>query len=202
MSEPVPVAPAPPPSPAPAAPEASAARAAFRRRAWFTLICIALAVAALDQVTKRWAHHTLRSAPQGRITVIDDYFVFSYVRNPGAAWGFLARASEQFRHPFFLSISVLAMLFILYIHWKLEPGQRLLLVAISLVMGGAIGNFLDRVRLRYVIDFIELHWRHRYHWPTFNVADVAISVGVGLLVLEMIIGRRRPSPAVGGGGAA
>jgi signal peptidase II len=197
MSEPVPVAPAP--SPAPAPPDASAVRKTFRRRAWLTLILIALAVTALDQVTKRWAHHSLRSAPQGRITVIDDYFVFSYVRNPGAAWGFLARASERFRHPFFLSISVVAMLFILYIHLRLEPGQRLLLVAISLVMSGAIGNLLDRVRLRYVIDFIELHWRHRYHWPTFNVADVAISVGVALLVLEMIVGRRRASPAVGGG---
>ena len=185
---------------------ARAARAAFRRRAWLTLLLIALAVTVLDQASKHWAQHTLRAAPQGRITVLDDYFVLSYVRNPGAAWGFLAHTSEQYRHPFFLGISLAAMLFILYIHSRLEPGQRLLLVAISLVMGGAVGNFLDRLRLRYVIDFIELHWRHRYHWPTFNVADMAISIGVVLLLLEMVFGpaarRRRTRRAAGGGGGA
>jgi signal peptidase II len=172
---------------------ASAARS-FARTKWVVLIAIALVVVACDQLTKHWAHEELQRRPGGRITVVEGYAAFAYIRNPGAAWGFLARAKESFRQPFFVSISVLAMLFILYIHWRLEPGQHLLLVALSLVMGGALGNFIDRVRFSFVVDFIKVHWRHRYEWPTFNVADIAITVGVILLFAEMFLGpflRRR-----------
>lgn len=173
--------------------QAGAARA-FARTKWVVLLAVVLVVVAADQLTKHWAHEELQRQPGGRITVIEGYAAFAYIRNPGAAWGFLARAKESFRQPFFLSISVLAMLFILYIHWRLEPGQLLLLVALSLVMGGAIGNFIDRLRFNFVVDFIKVHYRHRYEWPTFNVADIAITVGVILLFAEMLLGpylRRR-----------
>jgi signal peptidase II len=167
---------------------------AFARTKWVVLLAVVLVVVAADQLTKHWAHEELQHRPGGRITVVEGYAAFAYIRNPGAAWGFLARAHESFRQPFFLGISVLAMLFILYIHWRLEPGQLLLLVALSLVMGGAIGNFIDRLRFNFVVDFIKVHWRHRYEWPTFNVADIAITVGVILLFAEMLLGpylRRR-----------
>lgn len=204
MSEPEQPAPSLPSDPpaAPAGPPGWSPEqlAGFRRRAWLVLALISAVVLLLDQGSKHWAQQELRHAPRSRITLIDDYLAFTYVRNPGAAWGFLARTSERFRHPFFIGVSLAAMLFILYIHSRLEPGQWLLLTAISLVMGGAAGNFVDRIRLRYVIDFIELHWRHRFRWPTFNVADIAISVGVGLLLLEMLFGpwwrrRRGADPA-------
>ena len=171
-----------------------AAARAFARTKWVVLIAVVLVVVAADQLTKHWAHEELQRRPGGRITVIEGYAAFAYIRNPGAAWGFLARAHESFRQPFFLGISVLAMLFILYIHWRLEPGQRLLLAALSLVMGGALGNFIDRLRFNFVVDFIKVHWRHRYEWPTFNIADIAITVGVILLFAEMLLGpylRRR-----------
>jgi signal peptidase II len=160
----------------------------FRKAKWITFLLITLAVAALDQWSKQWAQQDLQYRDRGRISVIDNYFAFSYVRNPGAAWGFLAKASESFRQPFFVIISIAAILFILYIHHRLEPGQWLVLLAISLVMGGAVGNSIDRFHYRYVVDFIELHYQHRYKWPTFNVADIAITIGVILLFFEMFLG--------------
>jgi len=195
---------APEASPAPTSapsPEASAeptvspeAARAFARAKWIVLLAVTLAVVGLDQWSKHWAQGPLRDQHAGRLTVIEGYLDFAYVRNPGAAWGFLARSPESFRQPFFVVISLAAMLFILYIHWRLEPGQRALLLALSLVLGGAVGNFIDRVRFRYVVDFIEAHLRFRYKWPTFNVADIAITLGVMLLVGEMLFGpwwRRR-----------
>jgi signal peptidase II len=171
----------------------------FSRAKWIVLVVITLVVGIADQASKRWAQHELQRRPGGRTTVIAGYATFSYVRNPGAAWGFLARAKESFRQPFFVAISVAAMLFILYIHLRLEPGQYLLLVALSLVMGGAVGNFIDRLRYHYVIDFIKLHYRE-HEWPTFNVADIAITLGVILLFGEMFFGpafRRRRERARG-----
>jgi signal peptidase II len=170
---------------------APAARArSFRRTKWVILLVVTLLVAALDQASKHWAETELQQRPGGKITLVRDYLSFNYVRNPGAAWGFLARAKESFRQPFFITISVLAMAFILFVHFRLEPGQLLLLVALSLVMGGAVGNFIDRLRHHYVVDFIKMHFRHRYEWPTYNVADVAITIGVALLFIEMFVGHK------------
>jgi signal peptidase II len=169
-----------------------AERSAFRRRAWLVLAAIAVVVLALDQWSKHWAHTTLRFEHGGRLALVEGYLDLAYVRNPGAAWGFLARSSESFRQPFFIAVSLVAMLFILYLFVRLEAGQHLLLYALSLVMGGALGNFADRLRFQYVIDFIELHLQHRHRWPTFNVADMAITIGVGLLFVEMFLSRKRP----------
>jgi signal peptidase II len=176
----------------------------FRQTKWAVLLLVTLVSAGLDQWTKHWAHTQLRFQPGGRITIVENYMAFSYVRNPGAAWGFLARADESFRKPFFTIINLLAMAFILYIHSRLEPKQRLLLFALSLVMSGAVGNFIDRLRFNYVVDFIKVHLRDRFEWPTFNVADIAITVGVILLFAEMFISpylerKRQQSPTVATG---
>lgn len=166
---------------------------------WLALLLITLVVCALDQCTKHWAQHDLQVRPGRRIVLVEGYLALSYVRNPGAAWGFLARSNESFRRPFFIGISVLAMGFILYLFRRLERGQLLLMTALSLVMGGAIGNFIDRLRYNYVVDFVDFHVGHRFKWPTFNVADVAITVGVVLLFVEMFVLprlRRRRAGAV------
>ena len=125
--------------------------------------------------------------------VIDDYWHFRYVENPGAAWGLFASMSESFRRPFFHLVSLVALGFILYLYVQLKPEQRGLSWALALVAGGAVGNFVDRVLRGYVIDFIDWHWRNQpgMHWPTFNVADAAICVGVGMLVLDSL---RSPRP--------
>ena len=158
---------------------------------WFILLTICLIIGGIDQWSKHWAQTQLRTEHGGRVTLLKDYVALTYVRNPGAAWGFLARADRSFRRPFFLVVSFAAVFFILHLFRKLRFDQTLMMVALSLIMSGAIGNLIDRIRLGYVIDFLDFHIDTRFRWPTFNVADVAISTGVGLLLLEMILSRRK-----------
>jgi signal peptidase II len=127
---------------------------------------------------------------------IEDYWHFRYVENPGAAWGLFANLPDTARRIFFHVVSLAALAFILAMYVRLEPGQRLVRVALSLVAGGALGNFMDRLARGYVIDFIDWHWRNQpgMRWPTFNVADAAICVGVALMLLDSLR-LRRSEPA-------
>ena len=129
--------------------------------------------------------------PSGRFTiaVVDDFWHFRYLENPGAAWGFLSTAPAWFRGPFFVSVSLLAMLLIVLYYRSLRSEQILLRSALALVFGGAVGNFIDRIRLGYVVDFIDWHWYSGPHWPTFNIADSCICVGVMLMVLDMVVNK-------------
>lgn len=127
-----------------------------------------------------------------------------YTQNRGAAWGVLAGAGEKFRVPFFYLVSLAAVIFIFSYYRKLSNGQRYQQIALALVLGGALGNALDRLLRGYVIDFIDWHWfdpqwlRPALHWPTFNVADSGISVGLVLLFLEMFF-VKKPSAAAAPG---
>ncbi|WP_257462118.1 signal peptidase II [Archangium lipolyticum] len=117
---------------------------------------------------------------------IEDYWHFRYVENPGAAWGMFATLPESVRRPFFHVVSLVALGFILFMYVRLTPEQKSVRWALALVTGGALGNFMDRLLRGYVIDFIDWHWRNQpgMRWPTFNVADAAICIGVGLLLLD------------------
>jgi signal peptidase II len=125
----------------------------------------------------------------------------NYVENPGAAWGLFRGLSERVRNLFFTAISLGAVGFILHYYRKLEDRQRFLQVALAFVLTGAIGNFVDRLARGYVVDFIEWHWWNRpdLRWPTFNLADSLIVVGVAMLVLFPSPARRPPG-APGDGG--
>lgn len=118
-------------------------------------------------------------------TLVAGYLDYRYVENPGATWGFLAD-QPGIREPVLISVAALAALFILWMAWRLQPGQHLLGAGLGLVLSGAIGNLIDRARLSYVIDFIDFHLQESFRWPTFNVADIAIVVGVGLLLLDSL----------------
>ena len=124
--------------------------------------------------------------------VVPSFWQNLYTQNRGAAWGFLSRAGEQFRVPFFYLVSIAAVIFIFTYYRKLQVHQRYLQIALALVLGGAVGNALDRILRGYVIDFIDWHlndpgWHNpSRHWPTFNVADAGISVGLALLLLEAL----------------
>src|SRR5947207_3559071 len=119
-----------------------------------------------------------------------------YTQNRGAAWGVLSGAGERFRVPFFYLVSLVAVIFIFSYYRKLRNDQRYLQIALALVLGGAIGNAIDRVLRGYVIDFIDWHWfdpnwlRPSLHWPTFNVADSGITVGLVMLFLEMLFAKK------------
>lgn len=110
----------------------------------------------------------------------------NYVENPGAAWGLFRGLSERFRNGFFTVVSLGAVVFILRYYRKLREEHRFLQLALAFVLSGAVGNFLDRMARGYVVDFVEWYWWNRpdLRWPTFNVADSLIVVGVAMLVLH------------------
>ncbi|MCA9522565.1 MAG: signal peptidase II [Myxococcales bacterium] len=120
-----------------------------------------------------------------RIEVIPGFWRFHYAENSGAAWSFLADAPAKFRMIFFTAVSLIAIVAILVIFFRLKSTVDAVVWAFAMIVAGAIGNFVDRVRYNYVIDFIQWHWNDKAYWPTFNIADVAIVVGVALLVLDM-----------------
>lgn len=119
------------------------------------------------------------------VTVVSGYFDLIYARNPGAAWSFLADSPEAFRKTFFILTSIIAIILISIFLYKAELHQRRLILALALVLGGAAGNLIDRIAYGYVIDFIAWHIEDAY-WPTFNIADAWICVGVGLMGIEII----------------
>ena len=121
-----------------------------------------------------------------RIVVVEDHFDLEYTRNEGAAFSFLADADPTWRAPFFVLASVVAVLVILGILRGATLIQQILLWGLALLLGGALGNLIDRVRLGYVIDFIVWKWTDALRWPTFNFADAFIVVGVALMGLEMV----------------
>ena len=127
---------------------------------------------------------------------VEDYWHFRYVENPGAAWGLFGNLPDGARQTFFHVVSLAALAFIISMYVKLEPGQRAVRLALALVAGGALGNFLDRLMRGYVIDFVDWHWRNQpgMRWPTFNVADAAICVGVGLMLLDSFRSKRPTEP--------
>ena len=145
-----------------------------------TLSIIALVILVLDQATKLYVDANFRLYET--VPVISDFFHLTYVRNKGAAFGILSDSAV--RIPFFITVSIVAMLGILWYIKRIRDDQKLAIFSLSLVFSGALGNLIDRIRLGEVIDFLDIFWQ-RHHWPAFNVADSAITVGVALLFIEM-----------------
>ena len=145
---------------------------------------------AADLGSKLWAERRLDrpDAIFHPVELIKGHLDFVLAKNRGGAWGLLQDTQEYVRKPFFLVVSAVAITFILSLYRRLQPTQHALRWGLPLVLGGALGNFVDRIRYSYVIDFIHAHmtWGGKDHsWPTFNVADIAICVGVGLIALDM-----------------
>ena len=155
-----------------------------KNKKYLILILISLVILILDQVTKVAVDDQFRLGES--LAVVSDFFNLTYVRNTGAAFGFMADADPMFRVPFFLIIPIFALGFIIYLFRKVESQHFSVSIALSLVVGRAVGNLIDRVRLGYVIDFLDFHWGGKYHFPAFNVADSAICVGVAILMIDLI----------------
>lgn len=209
----------PEPAPALAAtaePSTPPAELSEGERPTFRFFGIVAAVSLIaDVTTKAWAEITLIHRPpsQGSIELIKDHLSFTLAYNPGGAWGLFQHHSEYVRRPFFLLVSLLAIAFIINLYGRLTPGQRALKWGLPLVLGGALGNLSDRIVRSNVIDFIDYQaqwiesmnrligkvvkgWSITDHWPTFNVADIAICVGVGLMAVDMFTSRRGVSASV------
>jgi signal peptidase II len=148
---------------------------------YILLITIVSLVSVIDQATKSYIVKSLKLYESN--VVIQHFFSLTYTRNPGAAFGFLAEQDGIFRSIFFLIISVVALFFLVYFFIKTPPEDTLTVVGLSLILGGAIGNFLDRVQRGEVVDFLDFYIG-RHHWWIFNIADSAITVGISILVLQ------------------
>jgi len=159
-----------------------------------TFYLIAVAIILLDQATKRVIVGTLQLG-QG-LPIVPGFFDLVFVLNPGAAFSFLATLPDSVRNPFFITISVTAVILILVYRTRHLQQHELASLSLALVLGGAIGNLIDRLRYGMVVDFLLVHV-YEYHWPAFNVADSAISVGVTLMVLDMFLEWRREKRKTG-----
>ena len=149
------------------------------------VLAIAGVILVLDQLTK--AIVLERLSPGVMVPVIDGFFALTLVLNPGLAFGLLGGLPRPWR--WVVAVLSLAALFVLarMAMRVLTPGTVLDRTAIGLIFGGAVGNLIDRARFGAVVDFIDVHYRG-WHWPAFNVADSAITVGVVLLALRLLTG--------------
>ena len=158
----------------------------MKKNLWIFLFGAAVIIA-VDQITKSAV--TSRFVLHESYPVINGFFNLVYVLNPGAAFGFLAEASETFRYVFFTGITVLAAGLIVYYLVKSGPRNLMLVTSLTLIFGGAVGNLFDRLRFGAVVDFLDFYVRGA-HWPAFNVADSAITIGAILMIWEMILNRK------------
>ncbi|HEX3140419.1 MAG TPA: signal peptidase II [Rhizobacter sp.] len=147
---------------------------------------IALVVIVLDQITKALI---LGHFQYGESRYVNSFFNIVRAHNPGAAFSFLAWGSGWQRW-LFVGLGAVAAVFIV---WMLRShgGQRMFAWALSLILGGAVGNVVDRLLHGYVVDFIQVHWSNQYYFPSFNVADSAITVGAALLILDELLRVKR-----------
>jgi signal peptidase II len=141
---------------------------------------VALTVLVVDQVTKAIVERAM--IPNESIPLLP-FFALTYVRNTGAAFGLLAAAPAGLRLPLFLAVTLVAGVALVAYLRRTPREQRWLVGALGGILGGAVGNLVCRVRYGEVIDFLDLHWGD-LHWPMFNVADTAISVGVAIVLLH------------------
>ena len=160
-----------------------AIRGKLRDARWLCVL-IAAAVVALDRWSKLWVVHHVRRG--SAITIIPHVFRITHVLNTGAAFSMFAEsASPTAVRNGLIAFSAVAGVAVLAMIWKWGRALTLTTFALSLILGGAIGNLYDRIRFAYVVDFLEVHIVH-YHWPDFNIADSAIVVGACLLLIETL----------------
>jgi signal peptidase II len=154
----------------------------MRKWAWFSL---ALLMILLDQLSKYWA---LVQLTMYQPVVVFPVLNWTLAYNSGAAFSFLHQAGEWHRWLFAGFSAVMSMVLFGAI-WLTESTKRVQLLALSLILGGAVGNLIDRVSMGYVIDFIQVHYKN-YYWPVFNIADSVICIGALLLLIDMFIFRQ------------
>ncbi len=152
------------------------------------LFLVVTTLVLMDQATKLHVMQSMRLHES--IPIIPGFFSFTYIRNPGAAFGLLSSSGATFRMVFFGFATLFALGLLSTIFYRLREDDRIGQISIVAILGGAIGNLLDRLRYGEVIDFLDFYIG-AYHWPAFNVADTAISVGVVFLVFHYTLERKK-----------
>jgi len=167
-----------------------------RPRARIVYLLIAVIVVLLDRWTKHIVAH--RIALYQQIQVIPGFFRLTHTENTGAAFSLFADSSLPWKTGLLIAFSVVALVIVSILLWKNNHAHMLTGVGLSLIMGGATGNLWDRATQGRVVDFL-LFYIRQYQWPVFNLADSAIVVGAGLLVLEILFAPAKPEAADGQG---
>ncbi len=143
---------------------------------------ISLSVALLDQITKLLV---LKYIPlYTRVEIIQGFFNLTHVRNPGVAFGMLQNFGSNYQFISLAVISAITLFLLFVILTQTKQDDKLQSASLSLILGGAVGNLIDRFRLGEVVDFISVHWQSLYYWPSFNIADAAISIGIVLFLFD------------------
>lgn len=150
-------------------------------------IIIGFLVFAVDLVSKWWISNTLALH---YYPVLDGIFTIHYVRNEGIAFGLFHSFESQWKPVVLSLMAIIAVVIVLYYIWQTSAEERLVFASLGLLLGGILGNFVDRLFHGYVVDFLELHWQDAFAWPTFNIADAAITTGVILVIYESFFGRQ------------
>lgn len=143
----------------------------------------------IDQTTKAWANARLRM--DGDIPVIPGFFNLAYAQNTGVAFSMLDDHGDAGRWGL-SAVAVVAGILVIYFFWRTPRSDDRVLGALCLLLAGIAGNVIDRVRLGHVIDFIDIQFGS-WHYPTFNVADMAIVIGAGILMLDLFLSKKRSS---------
>lgn len=148
-----------------------------------TLLLIGAGIILVDQLTKGLVMQ--KFLLHENLEVIPGFFNLTYIRNTGGAFGVLAGEASRLRTGLFLAISCVALGIIFFLYTKIPPGKTWLDAGLAMTFGGALGNLIDRLRFGEVVDFLDFHIG-TWHWPAFNVADSAISVGVGIFCFYLL----------------
>ena len=158
---------------------------------WWALL-LASGVFAADMASKAivkntfWLHY---------YPVIEGFFTIQYSRNEGIAFGIFHDFDSAWKLPVLSAVAVLAILLVLYYLWTTPPSEKLVFVALGLLLGGILGNFVDRLMHESVVDFLKFHYHSDFAWPTFNIADSAITSGVILIFLSSFLTSRDGQPS-------
>lgn len=158
---------------------------------WMPLLAIVGGGTLLDQLTKNWAVENLQG--RGIVTLIGDFLELRYVRNPGAFFGLGGTLPGEARRWLLSGLAACVAAFLVCFYVRAAPEARRLRVGLALLLAGAVGNLVDRVRYGEVVDFLHLRLGDVFHWATFNVADICIALGLGLLALEWPRSSARPA---------
>jgi signal peptidase II len=159
----------------------------MKQRIPYFLLIIFLLIA--DQVTKAWIARTivLNSSRQ----VISGFFQLVHIRNKGAIFGFFSQSGNRYVFLMLTLASLVALSLVLYYFFRTSAEDKWMMISLSLIIAGAVGNFIDRIFKGYVIDFLDVSVR-KWHWPSFNLADSCISIGAVLLILIFLFKRSSP----------
>ena len=139
----------------------------------------------LDQITKFWV--ALHVPKHYSISVIEGFFSITHIRNPGVAFGLFATVQNEYKVLFFIIISLIAIVAILIIFHQSPDDKRMVRVGLILIFSGAVGNLIDRILHKEVIDFLDFYYKGS-HWPAFNVADSCITIGVSFMIYDIFFG--------------